>query len=88
MKIKIDSEGHLSVNGNKKNCPFAPFEMDLHTADSACGGWCALFGEPEIVKNYHAIEIDSAGNYKEVKLQLCHKTLFCEKKDFTDERGK
>lgn len=74
MKIKIDASGVLHVERagkmKRQDCPF-------ETGGASCGDWCALFGEPED----HWEDGDNG-----MCLELCRRTLYFQKPNFTDER--
>lgn len=76
MKAKIDERGWLSLEraGKIKEvyCPWTKDPSDFEC--SHCGDWCALFRIAE-------------WNEVKIAVEMCKKTLFIDKDDFTDERG-
>lgn len=54
MKGKIDKSGILYIERKgkykKQFCPYQ--QTDLNGDDTACGGWCPMFGEPKKYDSY------------------------------------
>jgi hypothetical protein len=87
MKIRINKNGYLEIEriGKWKRvlCPLDSIRAD--TACSTCGDWCALFGEPEESPVFFESD-GTSGTGELVELELCHKTIVVNKKNFEDLR--
>ena len=91
MKIKLDKDGILSIDGIKKYCPFVGSEFS-----GECGIWCALFTAeimPDEVQTIRQnedgkVEICKSTVTPAVEVSLCRRIYECSLEDFTDEREK
>lgn len=74
MTFMIDKAGFLQIDRKSgmlnAMCPFIHTPISPHK----CGCWCSLFGEPTRTSGLT------------VTLDLCHKTLCCDARNFTDLR--
>ncbi|HBD96479.1 MAG TPA: hypothetical protein DC057_20080 [Spirochaetia bacterium] len=97
VSIKEINEGFLIFK--QKFCPFRTWQSENRSDNpKSCGDWCALFGEPVKLEEIKATSSDLSSDAQypittakfpvpaRIVLSLCHKTLYCDKSDFTDER--
>lgn len=76
MKGKIDKYGFLYIE--RANGIYKKIKCPHGSQENFCGDWCALFGEPDLMK------ITLIPDVKENSLKLCNKKLYFD--HFTDER--